>query len=157
MGMGSRAFRIATKAVVLFLAGVAVSCGGDSAGPGDTPGPDFMVGDWMATVLVITSTVNPEVSWDLMAAGATFTLLVQPSGRYTAILSALGQSSSESGILYVEGPQVVFRRSIPSVEVSRSTWVREGADVILTGPTEYDFNSDGMVEDGTIVIRLTPR
>ena len=60
-------------------------------------------------------------------------------------------------ILYVEGPQVVFRRSIPSVEVSRSTWVREGADVILTGPTEYDFNLDGMVEDGTIVIRLTPR
>ena len=43
--MGSRAFRVATKAVVVFLAGVAVSCGGDSSGPGETPGPDFMVGE----------------------------------------------------------------------------------------------------------------
>ncbi len=157
MGMGSKAFKVATKAVVLFLAGVAVSCGGDASGPGETPGPDFMVGNWTSTVLVITSTANPEVSVDLMAAGATFTLSVQPSGRYTAILSGFGQSSSESGMLSVEGTQVVFRRSIPSVEVARSTWVREGTDVILTGPTEYDFNLDGMVEDGTIVIRLTPR
>ena len=157
MGMGSRAFRVATKAVVVFLAGVAVSCGGDSSGPDETPGPDFMVGDWMATVLVITSAVNPEVSVDLVVEGATFTLSVQPSGRYTAILAGFGQSSSESGMLSVEGPHVVFRRSIPSVEVARSTWVREGADVILTGPTEYDFNLDGMIEDGTIVISLTPR
>ena len=157
MGMGSRACKIATRAVVLFLVGVAVSCGGDSSGPSEAPGPDFMVGDWMATVLVITSTVNPEVSVDLMAAGATFTLSVQPSGRYTAILAGFGQSSSESGMLSVEGPHVVFRRTIPSVDVARSTWVREGTDVVLTGPTVYDFNLDGMTEDGTIVVRLTPR
>ena len=155
--MGSRALRSATRAVLVFLAGVAVSCGGDSSGPGEMPGPDFMVGDWLATVLVVTSAVNPEVVADLIAMGATFTLSVQPSGRYTAILAGFGQSSSESGTLSVEGMQVVFRRSIPSVEIARSTWVREGADVILTGPTEYDFNLDGMVEDGTIVIRLTPR
>ncbi len=155
--MGSRVLEIASKAGVLFLAGVVVSCGGDSSGPGETPGPDFMVGDWIATVLVVTSAVNPEVFADLLAKGATFRLLVQPSGRYTAILSGFGQASSESGTLSVEGTQVVFRRTLPSPEVARSTWVREGADVILTGPTEFDFNSDGMIESGTIVIRLTPR
>ncbi len=157
MGMGSRAFKIASRGVLLFLVGVAVSCGGDSSGPDETPGPDFMVGDCIAKAIVITSYVNPEVYVDLMAEGATFTLSVPPSGRYSAILSGFGQSSSESGMLSVEGSQVVFRRSIPSVEVARSTWVREGTDVILTGPTEYDFNLDGMVEDGTIVVRLTPR
>ncbi len=157
--MGSRVFAIATKTVVLLLAGVAVSCGGGSSGPDELEkfGPGFMVGDWIATVLVITSTVNPEVSVNLMAKGATFTLSVQPSGRYTVILSGFGQASSESGTLSVEGPHVVFRRSLPSPEVARSTWVRNGADVTLTGPTEFDINLDGMTEDATIVIGLTPR
>lgn len=157
--MGSRVLAIAARAVVLFLAGVAVSCGGgDPSGPEEQPvGPAFMVGDWVATVLVVTSAENPEVSVDLMAEGATFTLSVQPSGRYTAILSGFGQASSESGTLSVEGTQVVFRRALPSPEVSRSTWARDGADVTLTGPTVFDFNLDGMTEDATIVIGLTPR
>ncbi len=155
--MGSRVLAIAVRAIVLVLTGVAVSCGGDSSGPSETPGPDFMVGDWIATVLVVTSAVNPEVSLDLVAQGGTFTLSVQPSGRYTAILAGFGQASSESGTLSVEGTQVVFRRTIPSPEVSRSTWVRNGADVTLTGPTEFDLNLDGMTEDATIVIGLTPR
>lgn len=157
--MGSRVLAIAARVGVLFLAGVAVSCGGgDSSGPSVTPaGPGFMVGDWIAVVLVVTSAANPEVSVDLKAQGATFTLTVQTSGRYTAILSGFGQNSSESGTLSVEGTQVVFRRTLPSPEVSRSTWVRNGADVTLTGPTLFDFNLDGMTEDATIVIGLTPR
>lgn len=157
--MGSRVLGIATKTVVLFLAGVAVSCGGDSSGPNETEtaGPGFMVGDWIATSLVVTSTANPEVSVNLTEKGATFTLSVQPSGRYTAILSGFGQASSESGTLSVEGTQVVFHRTLPSPEIARSTWVREGVDVILKGPTEFDFNFDGILESATIVIRLTPR
>lgn len=157
--MGSRVLEIATKIVVLFLASVAASCGGDSSGPNgtETPGPGFMVGEWIAASLVVTSAANPEVSLNLTAEGATFTLSVQPSGRYTAILSGFGQASSESGTLSVEGSQVVFRRILPSPEIARSTWERVGADVILTGPTEFDFNFDGMLEDATLVIRLTPR
>ncbi|GMR13571.1 MAG: hypothetical protein BMS9Abin29_1783 [Gemmatimonadota bacterium] len=159
MGTGFRALRLTASVMVLFLAGVAVSCGGgDASGPSEKPpGPGFMVGDWIAKALVVTSVANPEVSIDLTAAGAIFTLSVQPSGRYTAILSGFGQASSESGTLSVEGPQVVFRRTVPSQEVSRSTWVRDGADVTLTGPTEFDLNLDGTTEDATIVIGLTPR
>jgi hypothetical protein len=157
--MGSRVITIAARAIVLFLAGVAVSCGGgDTSVPTEPPpGPGFMVGDWIATVLVVTSSENPEVSVDLAAEGATFTLSVQPSGRYTAILSGFGQASSESGTLSVEGSEVVFRRTLPSPEISRSTWERNGADVTLTGPTQFDFNLDGLTEDATIVIGLTPR
>jgi len=116
-----------------------------------------MVGNWIAEVLVVTSTANPEVSVDLIAEGATFTLSVEPSGRYTAILSGFGQASSESGTLSVEGPEVVFRRTIPSPDVARSSWVRNGADVTLTGPTQFDINLDGVTEDATIVIGLAPR
>ena len=156
--MRSRTHAIARKAIVLLLLGMGTSCGGDDpAGPDGTPGPDFMVGEWNAQVLVVTSTANPEISIDLIASGATFTLSVQPSGRYTAILSAAGQGSSESGTLSVEGTQVVFRRTLPSADVSRSAFVRNGDDVTLTGPTLFDFNLDGTSEDATIEIGLTPR
>jgi len=116
-----------------------------------------MVGNWIATALVVTSVANPEVSTNLTVEGATFTLDVQPSGRYTAILSGFGQAASESGTVSVEGPAVVFRRALPSPEVSRSTFVRNGADVTLTGPTDFDFNLDGVTESGTLVLALTPR
>ena len=157
--MGSKVLSIASRGLLVLLTCVAVSCGGDSAGPDpiQSAGPGFMVGNWIAEVLVVTSTANPEVFVDLIAKGATFTLSVEPSGRYTAILSGFGQASSESGTLSVEGPMVVFRRTIPSPDVARSTWVRNGADVTLTGPTQFDINLDGVTEDATIVIGLTPR
>ncbi len=154
-GGGIRGSGFALAAVLLLGA-----CGGDSSGLGDggtVPGPGFMVGDWIATALVVTSQINPAVAVDLIAQGATFTLLVQPSGRYTAILSGFGQASSESGTLSVEGNEVVFRRTLPTPETSRSTFVRHGSDVTLTGPTEFDFNFDGEVEAATLVITLTPR
>ncbi len=155
--MGSRVRAIVNGAIVLVLAAVLASCGGDSSGPDVTAGPGFMVGNWIATALVVTSVANPEVSTNLTVEGATFTLDVQPSGRYTAILSGFGQAASESGTLSVEGPEVVFRRALPSPEVSRSTFVRNGADVTLTGPTDFDFNLDGVTESGTLVLALTPR
>ncbi len=160
--MGSRRHGVGIRGSVLAFAAVLVlgACGGDSSGPdggGSVAGPGFMVGDWIATALVVTSQINPAVSVDLIAQGATFTLLVQPSGRYTAILSGFGQASSESGTLSVEGNEVVFRRSLPTPEVSRSAFVRNGSDVTLTGPTEFDFNLDGEVEAATLVITLTPR
>ena len=63
----------------------------------------MMVGEWIAESMVVTSKANPEVAPDITVFGATFTLSVQPSGRYLAILAGYGQSSSESGALTVEG------------------------------------------------------
>lgn len=148
--------RMVLTAVVAFLMS---ACGGDSMGPGPGNGgdPGFMVGEWIATVMVVTSVANPEVFTDVIAEGGTFTLSVQPSGRYTAILSGLGQSSSESGTLAVEGNEVVFRRELPSPQTSRATFERQGANVTLRGPTQFDFNFDGEPEAGNLVLTLTPR
>jgi len=54
-----------------------------------------MVGDWLAQSQVATSVTDPQVVTDLTALGAVFTLLVQPSGRYTAISEGFGPHFGE--------------------------------------------------------------
>lgn len=119
--------------------------------------PDFMVGEWLADSLVMTSVANPEVVADLVALGAVFTLSVQPSGRYTAILSAPGGSSSESGRLTVDGMYVILMPEFPPGPESLALWERVGDSVILEGESDFDFNLDGMDEAAMLRQVLIPK
>lgn len=107
--------------------------------------------------MVVTSLADPDVSPDITEFGATFTLSVQPSGRYLAILEGFGQASSESGTLTIDGEWVVFMRELPSPDESRARWERIGSSVILEGDTEFDFNLDGTAEPATLRTTLVPR
>lgn len=140
--------------VVLALAIVgAIGCG---TGPTEPEfNPDFMVGDWLADSLLMTSVANPEVTADLVELGAVFTLSVQPSGRYTAILEGFGQSGSVSGNLTVDGAYVVL---MPAGEPEeRGLWERVGESVILVSDSEFDFNLDGTKEPATLRQVLSPK
>ena len=130
-----------------------IGCGDDSTEPQFDPG--FMVGEWLADSLVVTSEANPAVFADLTALGAVYTLSVQPSGRYTTILQGFGPSTSEFGNLTVDGAEVVF---IPQFgEESRELWERVGESVILEVDTQFDFDLDGMTEAGILRRVLIPR
>ena len=118
--------------------------------------PSFMVGEWLAETLLMTNAANPEVTADLVASGAIFTLSVQPSGRYTAILQGFGQSSSEIGTLTVDGPEVVLAPQSPPGPPSRAVWERVGESVILVGESEFDFNLDGTAEAAILRQVLIP-
>ena len=133
----------------------AIGCGEGPTEP--VLNPDFMVGDWLAESLVLTSVANPEVIADLVARGAVFTLSVQPSGRYTAILEGFGQPFSESGRLTVDGAYVVLMPETPPGPESRGLWERVGDSVILEGESEFDFNLDGTDEAATLRQVLTPK
>ena len=63
--------------------------------------------------MVVTSNADPDLSPDITEFGAAFTLSVQPSGRYLAILEGFGQVSSESGILTSDGEWVSSCQSCP--------------------------------------------
>ena len=116
-----------------------------------------MVGEWIADSMVLTSKANPEIAPDITEFGAVFTLSVEPSGRYTAILEGYGQSSTESGTLTVEGPDVVFMRQLPTPGDSGARWERVGSSVILSGDTDFDFNLDGTSEPATLRSVIVPR
>jgi len=130
-----------------------IGCGDDSTGPQFDP--SFMVGEWLADSLLVTSEANPAVFADLTALGAVYTLSVQPSGRYTAILQGFGPFTSEFGSLTVDGAEVVF---IPQFgEESRELWEQVGESVILEVDTQFDFDLDGMTEAGILRRVLVPR
>ena len=138
----------------------AMACGADPVDPEEPDDPEynpgFMVGDWLADSLVMTSVANSEVVEYLVARGAVFTLSVQPSGRYTAILEGFGQSSSESGRLTVDGIYVILYPEIPLGSPSQALWERVGDSVILEGESEFDFNVDGTAEPATLRQVLIP-
>ena len=132
----------------------AIGCQGDPIEP--DLNPDFMVGDWLAESLAMTSVANPDLTVELDTLGAVFTLSVQPSGRYTAILEGFGQSSSESGKLTVDGAYVVLMPEAPPGPESRALWERVGDSVILEGESDFDFNLDGTTEPATLRQVLIP-
>ena len=147
---------VLVSAVVIGAATIgAMACGSDPSGP--DLNPDFMVGDWSADSLVMTSAANLAVTADLRALGAAFTFLVEPSGRYTAILEGFGQSSSEIGKLTVDGAEVVLMPESPAGPESRALWERVGNSVILEGDSDFDFNLDGTTEPATLRQLLVPK
>jgi len=112
------------------------------------------VGFWEATRMVITNVANPTVAPDLIELGAKFTFDVEPSGQYTAILVFAGQSSTEIGMLTLNGNVLTMQRQHPSPQVSTSRITLEGDRLTMDGPTEFDFNLDGTPEAATAHIEL---
>lgn len=142
----------------LALAGtiaLAAACGADKSVVEPNPDVVPLAGDWTATAMVITSVANPEISSDIVAQfGATFTLNVQPSGQYTAILIYSEQASTEIGILSVSGNVVTMQRSFPTSETTSATFTLEGNRLTLDGDTEFDFNQDQSPEPALAHIEL---
>ncbi|MCG6957114.1 MAG: hypothetical protein LJF04_14090 [Gemmatimonadetes bacterium] len=131
---------------MLFLAALlATACSGNKSTEPDSAIAPF-VGDWIAQSLVLTSQANPDISGDIIQLGATFTLNVQPSGQYTAILLYAGQSLTEIGTLEVAGSTVTLHQTFPAASTSAGVFSFEGGHLIIDANTEFDFNQDGTDE-----------
>ena len=142
MNVGRRVF--GWTGVVLLLGCLACGDGTDAGDPlVADPAVAPYVGDWEAQALTLTNTANPEIVAHLVALGATFTLNVQPSGRYTAILVYWGQASTEIGNLSVSGSTLTLHRDFPTTKVTPGTFEFFGPDrFTLDGDSEFDFNDD---------------
>lgn len=140
---------------VLLATGIAAAgCSSDAVQ--DDPAVAPFVGEWLATSMVLTSAANPDVHPDLIELGATFSVNVQPSGQYTAILLYSGQSQTEIGQLTVSGNAVTLQPTFPAgADGATSTYSFADADhLVLDGDTEFDFNLDGTPEAATAHIAL---
>ena len=130
-------------------------CG--ESGPAEpVPDPEIepFVGTWAAVEFVLTSVADPAVQFDILE-GGSFTIVVEPSGQYTATLGVEGLPvpSVEFGQLTVEGATLTLAPDGGPIAVS--TYVFDGPDrVTLEGPTEFDVNRDGEADDVTALIVL---
>jgi hypothetical protein len=150
--MSMRCRTLVAKLFFLSLATGGCS-GGEEIGPNASLA--LLVGDWEASRFVVTSTANPAQAPELVNdLGARFTLNVQPSGQYTAILAYQGTPVTEIGLLEVDGSDIVFHVSFPSPDENRSRFTVTSAKLTLDGPTEFDFNLDGKGDPATAHIEL---
>ena len=154
MGSSRGSWRRWRRTLAALAVVVASACGGD----GGPTGPDAalapFVGDWVATELVLTSVANPDIAPDLIGLGAVFTMNVQPSGQYTAILIYAQQASTEIGTLRVSGNTLTLNRDFPSRAVTSGTYSLSGNVLTLDGNTEFDFNLDGTPDAALVHFRL---
>ncbi len=122
------------------------SCGGEStpAGPIDNPALAPFVGTWIATTFVHTHRDTPTTTIDLIADGATFTVTISASGQYVGTVQVSTESRTETGTMRVVGSELVIQPVSPPSAEERVTFVVSGSAMTWTGPSEYDFNSDGI-------------
>ncbi len=142
---------------MIVVAALLSACG-DAAIEAD-PGLAPFVGDWVATELIVASPVAPDATLELIGLGSTFTINIQPSGLYTAILVFAGQGQTEIGQVSVSGGStVILDREFPTPSREISTFGFEHADCfILEGNTEFDFNLDGTPEPALVRFVLDRR
>lgn len=134
----------------LLVAGALLAAGcGDSSPTALTepvPAVEPFVGEWHAVEFTVASVQDSTVSFDVTEGGA-FSINVQPSGLYTAIVEFpdLPDPVVEIGQLSAVANSVTLRPQ--GGPAATSSYNFEGADrLILDGPTEFDFNADGELE-----------
>jgi hypothetical protein len=119
----------------------AAACGGDSAGPDVDPAVAPFVGTWIADSMAVTSQADTTLRFDLLAAGATFSIVVQPSGQYTATLGSFTGTSVEIGDMTVLGASSLELRVSypPPGETQAMTYQFATPDhLVLDGATEWN-------------------
>jgi len=148
-------WKISWSLLIALLA--AASCSGD-----DQLEPNSslsqLVGDWDAIRFVVKNKANPAQAPELIRElGANFTINVQPSGQYTAVLVYQGTPITEIGLLELDGGEVVFRVSYPAPGINRSRYALTAPRLVLDGDTQFDFNRDGSGDPAEAHIELNKR
>jgi hypothetical protein len=110
------------------------------------PALEPLVGSWEATTFTVRHR-DEDITADVLASGASFQLVIEGSGRYTATLRAFQVDNVEKGTLTVSGSSITFRPREPEPrDPVTSAWTLDGGVLTLDGPTDFDFNLDGTPE-----------
>lgn len=151
-----RPFRWSPRYLLGLLPLLVLGCGNDPVGADSSLEP--LVGDWVAQRFVVRNLSNPDQAPDLVgdpAIGATFTLSIEPSGLYQAVLVYQETPTAELGTLEVDGAEIVFHINVPQPPTtSRSHYILSNGRLTLVGDTQFDFDLDGNAEDAEATIEL---
>lgn len=147
-------FRRILAPSVLCAAVMLSACGGDGTSPTAPSGPPAsddispIVGTWLADSITVNPKANPSVFREIVGEdGVEFTLIVQVSRAYRAVLRAFGSESEETGTIRLQGSQIFFTVQTPVAGSASGQWSRQGDRLILESDLLLDFNQDGVVDD----------
>ncbi|MEX2465816.1 MAG: hypothetical protein WD995_02835 [Gemmatimonadota bacterium] len=155
-GMRERGMGALSKGWLILAVVLSAGCGGAEPTGIVEPDPEVepFVGDWEASEFTVTNSADTTDPFDVTE-GGSFTINVQPSGQYTAILEfpELPTPVVEVGQMSVVGNSITLRPQ--GGTPATSSYEFQGSDrLTLDGPTEFDFNRDGTPEPGEAHIVL---
>lgn len=145
--------RVASGLASAFLLFTLVACSDSTAPTGPLA---ELAGSWDASRMVVTSKDDPETGGDIIEEGASFTLEIRSSGRYTAALTFFEQSSEEEGTLEVSGSTITFNPDSGDPPQD-GTWSLDNGTLVIDGDTSFDFNRDGIPESADLHLELERR
>jgi len=137
-----------------------VACSDGSTEPDQMTVAD-LAGAWFGSQFSISSQANPRVGIDVVAAGGTVTVAIQPSGTFSGTAAMPGfligtpqigvVTVPMSGVFRLLGENTLrmdFIPEIPPLFVAMNTSFTYSGDVLtVTDPnTEFDFDNDGTGE-----------
>ena len=145
---------------LLLAAAVIAGCGdGGTAPPTTDPDVEAFVGRWDAEEFRIVSVADTTIDFDLFddVPDGSFSIVVEPSGTYTATLAFGGTAFPEIGTLSATETVITLRPN--GRPPASGPYVFESADVLVVGPssTEFDFNFDDVDDPGLLTFRLRRR
>lgn len=132
---------LASGALAVMLMGI-VACS-ESTGVS----VDDLAGTWSATQFLFTNPANAAQTYDMIAAGGSLSLTVQPNGDYSATMTVPGNAPEAfTGTISVEGDILTLAESGHGSPTPYNA-SRSGNTLTLTTDDElFDFDEDGTEE-----------
>ena len=147
---------------VAFLALPGCSSDDDGGDQGPSTGELILfaiIGDWDSSSATFTTTnANPVMSRDVVADGGSCDLSVSQDQRFALVIRNPGTPNPQitTGQLVADGNFINVRfDSDPDVDV-RWDFTLSGDNLTITGPLNYDFESDGTFEETTATMLFVP-
>ena len=146
--------------MIVLLAG----CSSDDNGGGVNPPIGELilqniVGEWQATsALFTTINTNPVQSQDVVADGGLCDLSIFQDSRFSLVIRNPGVPDPQitTGLFVADG-DFIFARfdSDPNTDVSWDFTI-SGDNLTISGPLDYDFESDGTFEESSAAMQFIP-
>jgi len=156
--------------LLVFLLPVSIgltACNEDDEGPGiSLNGPIISVsdftGNWIATNAAFRSNSSPVQRVDVIDEGGSVTFVAQADGRFTISVNIPNRTADIfSGKLgfneeeYASRLIVIFDGDAPdNYELFTIELINSDSELLLSGPTTFDFDDNGSEEPASVDLRL---
>ena len=117
---------------------------------------DEIVGTWNATSMVFTSDADSEVSVDLIAEGATLSVVLSAEGTYSLLIQEPGfEPEDEGGTYSVDGAILTLDPNEFEEDDSFETVLNGNSLTLTSSDDEFDFNDDEIEEAASLEVRMS--
>ena len=146
----NRAMHFLLVSLMVFSMGLIASCGGDDDDDFSNSGTNLSISDIQGSWIATSATFTAPEFIDILAEGATVTLVIQSNGRFTFTILMPGEAPEvTTGKLGFDGEFLAVRFDDDPDEASFFISLVNNI-LTLRGQTELDLDGNGMEDFGIL-------